>query len=634
MNRLPSRLGLQWRVPLFAGLGLLFVLGAFAWLSFRAVDTSRQHALAERLQTAQMVARHVDLSLEHALSLLRQTAAVLELDLSDGDNAPERRQLARAREQLGLFSYNLFLLDRRGEVVAAVPDNRPITLKAHEPGLVQIATTLSGAPSAVSGLECARAARYPIVCLTVPVRDEAGNVVGVLGGALELTGPDIGGFIGSLQLGETGYAQIVDKDGLVLAETSQADPSGIAAHSSHFATLIAENRSVVTPCHSCHDVGGMREVRRDVIAFAPISVAPWGIAISQAEEEAFAPAHQLQQQTLALSSLAFLAAVLLAWLGTRTIVRPVVALTAAAERIAGGDLAAPIAPGGDNEIGRLARAFETMRQQLRLSLDRAQAWNRELEAAVAARTRELEDSRQAIGDLYAELQQKERARSLLLQKVITAQEEERRRLARELHDETSQALTALAVGLEAAANDPRSDVEALKSRVAALKPLVIDTLDEVHNLIFDLRPACLDDLGLVAAIQWYAETRLAGLGIEFSLAVEGAERRLPGEVEVAAFRIVQEALTNVIKHAEADSVHLRLAFAAEAVELTVADDGRGFDTERLHDPADGQRGYGLLGMRERVDLLGGTFAVSSRPGEGTRLAIAIPLAAGEGLDGV
>jgi signal transduction histidine kinase len=614
-------------VPFFVGLGLLLVLGAFAALSFRAVDESRQRALQERLQTAQLVARHVDLSIEQSLALLRQTAALPEIDLTDADTAPERQALARTRDQLGIFSYSLFLLDAQGDVVASLPEGRPIALRGHEVGQAQIESTLTTASPCVSGLQCARAAGQPVVCLTVPVFDRGGRVVGLLGGSLDLASPSIGGFISGLQLGQTGYAQVVDKDGLVLTESSQTEPSGVSAHSPHFATLIAENRSVVTPCHSCHEVAGLREVRRDVIAFAPLSAAPWGIAISQAESEAFAPAFHLQQQALLLSSFSFVFAIMLAWFGVRGVVRPVGTLTRAAERIAGGDLSAAVAVEGKDEIGRLARAFETMRQQLRASLDHIQGWNRELEAAVARRTGELEESRQAIGRLYTELQQKERARSHLLQKVISAQEEERRRIARELHDETSQALTALALGLEAAANDPRAgDPQALKGRVVALKPLVINTLDEVHNLIFDLRPACLDDLGLVAALQWYADKRLVGLGIAHAIAVEGEERRLPGEVEAALFRIVQEALTNVIKHAEADSVRLNLAFAQRSLTLVVADDGRGFDASRALSHHDGERGYGLLGMHERVELLSGTLEVVSRPGEGTRLSISVPLA--------
>ena len=625
MLRALANLSLQWRVPLAVGLGLLLVLGAFAVLSLQAVNDSREQALQERLLTAQMVARHIDLSLEVALSLLQHTAALPAIDLADGDNGPEAQVLRQAKDQLGLFGYNMFLLDADGNVVVAVPEDRPVALKSHAPGERQIQHTLSTAEPAVSGLQCSQTSQRPIVCLTVPVLDDGGRVVGALGGSLELSGPGIGGFIGSLQLGETGYAQVVDQDGLVLADTGEKTAT-VTIHSSRFASLITENRSVVTSCHSCHEVGGSQEVRRDVIAFAPLSTAPWGVALSQAEAEVFAPAHRLQQQALLLSSLSFLVAILLAWFSVRAVVRPVVDLTGAAERIAGGDLSAAIAVRGTDEVGRLARAFETMRLRLRESLGRIQGWNRDLEEAVARRTRELEESQDAIRALYEELQRKERARSLLLRKVITAQEEERRRIARELHDETSQALTALAVGLEAAVSGPDAGPETVRQRLAALKSLVLSTLEEVHNLIFDLRPACLDDLGLVAALQWYAEKRLEGLGIACQLAVEGEERRLPAEVEAAVFRVVQEAITNVIKHAEADAIRLRLRFTGNSLEVVVADDGRGFDADRVLGRSASEKGYGLLGMRERIDLLGGRLDIASQPGLGTEITVAIPLA--------
>jgi signal transduction histidine kinase len=251
---------------------------------------------------------------------------------------------------------------------------------------------------------------------------------------------------------------------------------------------------------------------------------------------------------------------------------------------------------------------------------------------VAERTQELEASRDHLRQvaeenaaLYEELKRKEEIRTELLKKVIGAQEEERRRIARELHDETSQALTALVVGMDTATLGRELDNAKLEEKLAGLKQLAVRTLEGVHGLIFDLRPSILDDLGLVASLQWYAENRLAPTGVRFHLEVSGEDRRLPGEVETALFRIGQEALSNVAKHAEASNVVLSVEFEEDAVAVEVEDDGQGFDPSTVEQPPAGPVGWGILGMRERTSLLGGVLEISSQPGAGTRVRATIPL---------
>ncbi len=220
-----------------------------------------------------------------------------------------------------------------------------------------------------------------------------------------------------------------------------------------------------------------------------------------------------------------------------------------------------------------------------------------------------------------------------MRKVISAQEEERKRIARELHDETSQALTALAVGLETAlATLPPGGS---RERLEEARALAVRTLEDVHRLIFDLRPSVLDDLGLLSAIRWYADRHLAPLGIavrcEFSglgTHAEGVGGRLPPQVETALFRAVQEAITNIAKHAQAETVLIQCALREGTLTIEVEDDGKGFDPSSLAGPVRAGRGLGLLGIRERVELLGGTVQIESSPGRGTRIALRVPVAGG------
>ena len=235
--------------------------------------------------------------------------------------------------------------------------------------------------------------------------------------------------------------------------------------------------------------------------------------------------------------------------------------------------------------------------------------------------------------LYAELQQKERMRGELLRKVIAAQEEERRRIARELHDETSQNLTALIYAAEEAA-DLRRMADA-REKLEQMRQLAQRTLDGVGKLIFDLRPTMLDHLGLLPAIRWYAESRLAGTGTRVTVsecATGSAECRLPPVIETALFRVAQEAISNIARHALARNLRLRMERDAGRVRILVEDDGIGFDLVQVVLSPDNARGLGLLGMRERVELLGGALDIDSAPGCGTRIHIDVPLEGGSTHD--
>jgi signal transduction histidine kinase len=257
-----------------------------------------------------------------------------------------------------------------------------------------------------------------------------------------------------------------------------------------------------------------------------------------------------------------------------------------------------------------------MRVALKNSLDSVEQANQQLERRVEERTRELEG-------LYRKLREREEWRGELLRKVISAQEDERRRIARELHDETSQTLSALAIGLETALAKYPSDVS--RARLVDAKALAVRTINELHRIIYDLRPSVLDDLGLLSAIRWYAERHLESRGISLRCEFAGTETRLAPETETALFRVVQEAVTNIAKHARADTVLIQSAERDGMLTIEIEDDGQGFDPSTLPPPAARERGLGLLGMRERVELLGGTLILDSAPGQGARIAVSVPL---------
>ena len=204
-------------------------------------------------------------------------------------------------------------------------------------------------------------------------------------------------------------------------------------------------------------------------------------------------------------------------------------------------------------------------------------------------------------------------------RVVEAQELERRRLARELHDETGQALTSILLGLKSLEDAVGSD-EA-RGSVAVLRELVVETLQDVRRLAVELRPKVLDDFGLVPALERLTESyaEQTEIPVRFETALGG--ERLPADVETALYRIVQEALTNVVKHAHARSVSIVLARKPDTVALVIEDDGRGFDPTSTR-----EGGFGLEGMRERVGLLDGKLQIESQPGAGTTIVAEVRLA--------
>ncbi|WP_374711572.1 HAMP domain-containing sensor histidine kinase [Symbiobacterium terraclitae] len=286
--------------------------------------------------------------------------------------------------------------------------------------------------------------------------------------------------------------------------------------------------------------------------------------------------NQAQWLALAVFSIASVA-ILGAWVLTRILTRPVVQMVHLARTVAAGDLSQRVPPGPPDELGLLSQAFNAMLDQLQMS---------------------------------------QQVRNDLLDRIMVAQEDERRRIARELHDETSQAITSIVVGLRALEAEHPVVVHAS----ANLRRLASETLDEIHGLILELRPRALDELGLVAALSRYVTDFSHKHAIRTEFELVGHETRLPYRVETCLYRVAQEALTNVARHSGATTACVVLDLRPEYALVIVEDDGCGFDPEAV-----GPRSLGLVGMRERVALLDGTLEVESAPGSGTTVFARVPL---------
>jgi len=223
-----------------------------------------------------------------------------------------------------------------------------------------------------------------------------------------------------------------------------------------------------------------------------------------------------------------------------------------------------------------------------------------------------------------ESQQREILRGELFRRIVAAQEAERRRIARDLHDETGQALTAIGMGLRGLLGKLGPRNKEAYGTIHKLESLTADSLKELQRLISDLRPSHLDDLGLAATLRWYAGRIQEHSTISVRVDIVGEEPALDDAMKITIFRIIQESLTNIIKHAHATQANIYLRFEEKNVRINVRDNGIGFDLERAEQKRTSRPSLGLAGMEERAVLVGGSVCVQSRPGYGTEVEALIP----------
>lgn len=313
-------------------------------------------------------------------------------------------------------------------------------------------------------------------------------------------------------------------------------------------------------------------------------VARVGISDQQLHQTVENITTQLLITTLLVSAIGITTAALLTWVLTR----PILQLVRATQAVGRGDFSHRVNRWANDEIGDLADSFNNMTVQL----------------AHAA-------------EEHAE---REQLRLRYVNGVIAAQEEERKRIARELHDSTSQTLTSLLIGLRALGDAcPQPEIHA---RADELRNIAARTLDDVHVLALQLRPSVLDDLGLPEALERHMADCRRHYPINLDLAVNGLEERLPPNIETALYRITQEALTNIFRHAEAETASVIVEKRDDKVITIIEDDGKGFNPNQA---SHNNNHLGLYGIRERIELLSGTLVIESSEGHGTSLFIEIPL---------
>ncbi len=306
---------------------------------------------------------------------------------------------------------------------------------------------------------------------------------------------------------------------------------------------------------------------------------------------------------------------------------PIIRITDAMEQVANGEINTPLMIQRNDEIGTLANSFNNMaedlgrhRKHLEVLVEARTAAlasaNEQLQQEIADRTRaeeELKQSQEQLRDLASHLQ--------------LVREEERSRIAREIHDELGQSLTALKMDVHWLGLRLPTDHQVLMDKIKSMSGVIDTTVQTVRRISSELRPGLLDDLGLTAAIEWQAQEFCSRAGLRCDIRSEPEDIILDQSRSIALFRIFQEALTNIARHARATQVEVILEENADKVEMEIRDNGEGITAEQL--AATGS--YGILGIRERVHSLGGELRISGAPKQGTIVHVSLPLGARENI---
>lgn len=521
---------------------------------------------------ARVTAADLSDRLADRIGLLR-TLAEAE-SIHPNDPRAQQQALDQATPLHASFDRGFALLDPTGNLVA---QSGGVSAWLTHPSLSTLVARVSS--SGQPGFEPASFDTPPanpsayVTLLAVPV-----STGGVLVGAFSPASLHVDQMLADLRIGQRGTGYVMDSQGKILYDP-QSD-------------RIGQDGNRLPGAQQLRGAGAGTLFYKDgegeqwAVGFAPVPAAGWGVVVREPWSEAISPMMQFSVIFPTLVILAALVSLAAVYLTVRYVIRPLRVLDRVAGQVAWGDFAATEEPvEGVQEVKDLHATLKRMTAQI-------QRYQAGMQSYIAA--------------------------------VTQGQEEERKRLARELHDDTAQALVGLIQRIKLARRDLDSNPARAAERMNELETLATAAWQGVRHFSEDLRPPYLDQLGLEPAISVLAEQTRARGGPDVSIAISGSPRRLAPDLETAVYRIVQEALSNVRQHAQASHARVEMRFSDSDLTAAVQDDGLGFKPPEIPGALARQGHFGLAGMRERALLVGGHLSVESSPGRGTRVSICIP----------
>src|SRR3990172_3237488 len=588
-------------------LNVILISATLGIISYFAVHESINRSLQSRLALARIISNYVEVFLNNNLYRLKDISLSGKLNLKDHDWRPEKRMLETVYKY-SLFTEGVFLLDKHGNELLTYPPH--VDYFSNLTYITYVNQVLQTGRPVISNVYTIEPLKKKVIFMMMPLRDSAGRINGIAGGILGPTERFLNELLQSGKIEANSYIEIIDSNEIVVASDNPSRVFRHHAHDGNLSAMIMEGKSGILPCRHGFSRPDAAKRTVDRLAFVPLSVARWGVIVGEAEKDIFAPASGLEKKFLFLVLIFIGTSIIFSIGASMNIVRPLRSLIASTNKIASGDLSTPVGDVGSDEILTLSKSFDDMRQKLAKSLESIKNQNVELENRVSIRTKQIRESGHKIEHL--------------LKKVISSQEEERRRIARGLHDTILQDTSAFLIKLDICRVHPEL---VTVDKIDEMRKIALETIDNIHLVIKALRPAILDDLGIVAAIKWLLDKHLGGKGITYYLDIESPiKKRLPQRVEITLFRIFQESIINIARHANAKSVFVTLDAGDNYLLIMVEDDGDGFDADELmKHPIENGRGLGIIGMKERASLIDGIFQIYSVKGEGTRMCLQIPL---------
>jgi len=479
----------------------------------------------------------------------------------------------------------VIITDPKGNLVASTADDNSIPLRG-EPWMERSGRlrrpVLSGRLSDRQG--------RPLLCVSIPLFDNRGRMVGYVVGVWRLDGERLGRPIANISIGTAGRAYLLDADGTILVHPDNS-LVGTVAHDDPGYLALTNNRGgaeTIASGGNLQVVGYAKVPLRDLgsSVFADESWGNWYLVTSESMADILNPLRPYTPYMIVLSVLVILLPFLIIFTNSRRIAAPLQSLAGQAGRIASGEFDGNVATSrAPREVRVLEDSFNTMTEQLR-------RYRADIQNYVAS--------------------------------VLNGQEQERKRIARDLHDETAQALIVLGRRIESLSEI--DDREELEAEIELLRDQVDETLQEVRNFTSDLRPPLLAELGLPRTLQLLGDKMERGEPFSVDFEIVGEEAKLSDELELGLYRIAQECLNNVRRHAHAEHVQVVLSYLSKAVQLLVVDDGVGFEPSANVNELIKSGRLGLMGIYERARLFGGSAQIESRPGKGTRVLVELPIA--------
>lgn len=373
------------KLALLATLWLISAVGVFSFLAIRAVNQSTEMMLQDRLATAHVEADYLDQALGRALLAVEDTAHALEIDGAAGELKLQIQTLKDVLSYSRFSIQGIYLTNEAGQIVLSEPDGLGVvgTSISYDSGITQ---AIAAGDDVISDLVPAPLVGTPVVLLVSPTKEGQQGTLGTLLVALDAAKSGVGSFVRPITLGRTGYIEVVEGNGIVVARTEPGAPLSpfeMSDHSGRFAELISAGQPTRGVCHNCHEAAQKVETR-DVLAFAPLTKAHWGVVVRQSEEEALAPVRKLRQNLILTGVGLITITLVLVTITTQDVASRIRLLTTASQRIAGGDFTKPIATSSrKDEVGILANTFEDMRTKLKTSYSELEQRTKELSAMLS-----------------------------------------------------------------------------------------------------------------------------------------------------------------------------------------------------------------------------------------------------------